>query len=214
MKVAAVIPAFNEEKNVTEVLDVVKSAPELNEIILVNDGSSDQTSRVAKVQGIRVIDLESNLGKGAAVLAGVKATDADYILLLDADLVGLCPHHIKELLEPVLKGRTEMTLGVFKSGRTMTNLSQKITPFLNGQRVVKREILMDLSDLDFTRYGFDLTLSRYAKKIGVEVVEVELDQITQVMKEEKLGLLQGIVARLKMYWEVLVSLGVKLPPHS
>lgn len=213
MKVAAVIPAFNEEKNLPQVLKAIKDCRELTEIIVVNDGSSDGTSLVAKEFGIKVIDLPSNLGKGAAVMAGVKATNAPYIMLLDADLVGLRLGHIRALLEPIKQGKAEMTVGIFKSGRTLTNLSQRLTPFLNGQRVIKREIFMDLSVLDFSRYGVDLTLSRYAKKLGIRVVQVELEEITQVMKEEKLGFVHGLIARLKMYWEVLLSLSIKLPPH-
>lgn len=213
MRVATVIPAFNEEKNLPQVLNAIKDCRDLTEVIVVNDGSSDRTSEVAKEFGCKVIDLPSNLGKGAAVMAGVKITDAPYIMLLDADLIGLRPDHIRSLLEPIEQGRAEMTIGIFKSGRTLTNLSQRLTPFLNGQRVIKRDIFQKLPVLDVSRYGVDLILSRYAKKIGLKVARVELEEITQVMKEEKLGFVPGLIARLKMYWEVLLSLNIKLPPH-
>ena len=186
MRVATVIPAFNEEKNLPQVLNAIKDCRDLTEVIVVNDGSSDRTSEVAKGFGCKVIDLPSNLGKGAAVMAGVKATDAPYIMLLDADLIGLRPDHIRSLLEPVKQGRAEMTIGIFKSGRALTNLSQRLTPFLNGQRVIKRDIFQKLPVLDISRYGVDLTISRYAKKTGIKVARVELEDITQVMKEEKL----------------------------
>ncbi|HEY8343957.1 MAG TPA: glycosyltransferase family 2 protein, partial [Bacillota bacterium] len=78
MRVATVIPAFNEEKNLPQVLNAIKDCRDLTEVIVVNDGSSDRTSEVAKGFGCKVIDLPSNLGKGAAVMAGVKATDAPY----------------------------------------------------------------------------------------------------------------------------------------
>lgn len=214
MKIAAVIPAFNEEKTISQVIKTVLSCKELSQIIVVSDGSTDKTAGIARSFGVEVIDLPRNMGKGAAVVAGVKATDAEIIILLDADLIGLRPYHIRALLRPVKSGEADMSIGVFKSGRPLTDLSQRLTPFLNGQRALRREIFASLNDLELTRYGVDITISRYAKSSRLKVVNVNLNNITQMMKEEKLGLIPGVVARLKMYWEILMALGFKLPPQQ
>lgn len=213
MKFAAVIPAFNEASTIGSIVRVCKSCPELSDVIVVNDGSSDQTGDVARKHSVTVIDLPTNQGKGAAVIAGVRATDADVIVLVDADLIGLRPSHIHQLIAPVKSGQVDMTVGVFKSGRKMTDLSQKIAPFLNGQRAIVRSIFDRISDLEVTRYGMDITLSRCAKQYGYRVEKVKLIAITQMMKEEKMGFWRGFSARLKMYWEILLALGYKNSNH-
>lgn len=213
MKFAAVIPAYNEANTIGPIISTCKSCPELSEVIVVNDGSNDETSQVAHQYGAVVVDLPENQGKGAAVMAGVQATNAEVIVLVDADLIGFRPCHIHQLIEPVRRGRADMTVGVFESGRAMTDISQKIAPFLNGQRAIVRTIFDGLSDLELTRYGVDITLSRYAKQTGMRVEKVKLKAITQVMKEEKLGFWKGFSARIKMYWEILLALGYRISNH-
>jgi glycosyltransferase involved in cell wall biosynthesis len=210
MKVAAVIPAYNEASTIAQVVRTAKLCRSLDEVIVVSDGSVDGTVQEAARAGARIIVLPHNQGKGAAVMAGVKATDADIIVLLDADLVGLRAKHIVQLLIPVKRGLADMTVGMFNSGRTMTNLSQRITPFLNGQRAIVRTLFDGLTEMEFTRYGVDITISRIAKQNGLRVHKVKLYGLTQVMKEEKLGFWRGFGARLKMYWEILIALRQKI----
>lgn len=89
MTVSALIPAFNEEKTVGNVVDVLKHCERIDEIIVINDGSSDNTSKIAKSHGVHVIDLEQNIGKGGAICRGLQVVNGDIILILDADLIGL-----------------------------------------------------------------------------------------------------------------------------
>lgn len=203
MQVTAVIPAYNEEKTIEGVVRTVKASPLVAEVIVVNDGSEDGTSEVARRAGAKVIDLVSNRGKGAAIQVAMKASQGEVLLLLDADLVGLRPEHIKCLLEPVLKGDSEMTVGVFEGGRAATDLAQAIVPGLSGQRAVRRSMLKKTSGLDMTRFGVEVALNRVAKELGVPTTEVLLPDLTHVMKEEKMGLVRGFMARLKMYWEIV-----------
>ncbi|NLZ43615.1 MAG: glycosyltransferase family 2 protein [Clostridia bacterium] len=214
MAVAVVIPAYNEERTVARVIRAVRNSPGIFQIVVVNDGSTDRTAAVARKAGAEVIDHPENMGKGAAVATGVAATTAGIILLLDADLVGLRPSHIQALLEPVLRDEADMTVGVFTDGRKATDLSQRLTPFLSGQRAVKREILEAVTDLKSSGFGMEVSLSRFARKENLRVFYIPLRRISQIMKEEKRGIVQGFAARLKMYWEIiLLLLGVKLPPH-
>lgn len=214
MEIAVIIPAYNEEKSVAGVIKAVRTCREISQIIVVNDGSTDETSKIARDEGVQVIDLPTNRGKGAAVTAGVNATSAEILVLLDADLLGLRAHHIRTLLRPILQDRADMTVGIFKNGRPITDLSQRLTPFLNGQRAIKRKSFAALSGLEPTRYGVDLCLSRFAKEHGLRVEQVDLNNITQVMKEEKRGFLPGLAARIKMYWEVVMQvLRLRLPPQ-
>ena len=111
MKIAAIIPAYNEEKSISEVVRAAKNNNNIDEVIVVDDGSSDATAAIAQDSGARVIKMRDNQGKGEALKRGVYATNADILLFLDADLVGLVSKHLSMLLEPVIKGEADMTVG-------------------------------------------------------------------------------------------------------
>jgi len=202
MPVSVIVPAYNEEETIAQVLKVLKEVDEIDEIIVVSDGSKDATARIARSFGVKVLELEQNMGKGAAVLKGLECCRGEDILLIDADLVGLKAEHVKELLAPVLKGQADMTVGVFRKGRFSTDFAQKVTPWLSGQRALKRSLLERISNLEKAGYGIEMALTMYARKEGIKVKYVELEDITHIMKEEKLGILRGIEQRFKMYWQI------------
>ncbi|MGI5839583.1 MAG: glycosyltransferase family 2 protein [bacterium] len=203
MKIAAVIPAYNEEKTLPAVLQPVLACSGLSEVIVVDDGSTDNTAAVAEDMGARVLSLSPNAGKGGAVAAGFRSTDADVILLLDADLTGLTESHILTLLQPIRDGAADMTLGIFSSGRLLTNLAQKIAPQLTGQRAVRRAVLEAVSGLEMTRFGVEIALNRYARNVTLKTEIVLLPGMSHVMKEEKMGFFAGFCSRLHMYWNIL-----------
>jgi len=211
MKVTVVIPAYNEENNIGNVLKVLVDIKILDEIIVVDDGSIDNTAEIADSYEIRVIKLEENLGKGGAMMKGSELASCPNILFLDADLVGLKEEHITKLIQPILEEDYMMAVGVFEHGRITTDLAQFLAPFLSGQRVVRKELITQMSNLDATRFGVEVALTKYAKDNDLPVKEVILKDLTHVMKEEKLGLVRGFVARMKMYWEIakFVSANIK-----
>ncbi|MDD2481168.1 MAG: glycosyltransferase family 2 protein, partial [Lutispora sp.] len=129
------------------------------------------------------------------------------ILLLDADLIGLKKSHLYDLIYPVVLNQADMTVGIFKKGRAITDIAQKIAPNLSGQRVVKKSILDQIEDLDYVRYGIEVALTIHVNKYSYNVKEVYLDEITHLTKEEKLGFTHGFLSRLKMYKDILKVLG-------
>src|SRR5690554_7128186 len=113
MKVSALLPAYNEEKTIASVISVLKQSSKINEIVVIDDGSIDNTFQKAKKCGARVIKLKKNQGKGAALQKGISEISADIILILDADLIGLKELHIDSLLGPVIEQQVDMTVGTF-----------------------------------------------------------------------------------------------------
>lgn len=202
MKAAAVIPAYNEVMTVGLVVEAARLVPELDEVIVVCDGCSDGTAQVARASGAKVIELRQNVGKGAAMITGAASTFAEVILFIDADLIGLRPQHLTDLVRPVLRNEADMTIGLFSKGRFATDLAQVIAPYLSGQRAIKRELLSLLGNMDFTRYGVEMAITTFARQHGWRIKEVELPDLTHIMKEEKLGLVKGVGARMRMYWEI------------
>lgn len=202
-RVAAIIPAYNEQSNIGMVLSVLKRVPEIHEIIVVDDGSIDKTAEVARQYGVTVVVMRENLGKGAAMKAGAEVARADVLLFLDADLIGLTVQHVQGLILPVLSETTEATVGIFDGGRVSTDWAQALAPFLSGQRAMRRQLLAGFEHIDMAGYGVELQLHRQLKRMGKPPLEVVLNDVSQVVKEEKLGLVKGFAARMRMYWEII-----------
>lgn len=113
-KLSVVIPAYNEEASIAEVVERVRQV-DLGalerEILVVDDGSRDRTREVLKtLRGVRALFHESNRGKGAAVRTGLAAATGDIVLIQDADLE-YDPRDHPAVLKPILEGRTEAVLG-------------------------------------------------------------------------------------------------------
>lgn len=208
MKVAAIIPAYNEEKTIGGVLDALRDVRLVDEIIVVSDGSTDRTVSVAgQYQNITLVELPKNLGKAAALIEGVKCTEAEILLFLDADLVGLTSKHVELLLRPLISGAADMTRAYFTNGRRTTDLSHKIVPGISGQRAIRREIIEGIPNFNRIRFGVEVALNRYVKKKKLRLKKVELMNVTHRLKEEKYGFRRGFQARIKMYWDILEYLG-------
>lgn len=206
MPVSTIIPAFNEEKTIGNMVRTLKGIDIIDEIIVVSDGSWDNTALIAKEYGALIIELPENIGKGGALKKGLEVCNNDIILFLDADLIGLKEVHVRELVEPIISDQYDMTIGLFEKGRASTDLAQKIAPRLSGQRGVRKWIIANLQDMEITGYGIEVTLNKYAKKEKIRVLEVKLSNLTHVMKEEKYGVKEGFNERLRMYWQICKSL--------
>ncbi|GAB5602634.1 glycosyltransferase [Thermus sp. FJN-A] len=200
MEATALIPAFHEEATVGQVVRVARAAG--LPVVVADDGSRDATAAEAEGAGALVVRLPENRGKGGAIAEGLKAVTTPLVLLLDADLLGLRPEHLRALLEPVARGEAEMTVGVFQGGRLSTDLAMRLTPFLSGQRALRTEDLRQVPGLAAARYDLELLLTRHAKRRGWRVRYLPLPGVSQVMKEEKRGLFPGLLHRLRMYWEI------------
>ena len=133
--VSVIIPAFNEEETIAEVVKVCLKTPEVGEIIVVNDGSQDKTKERLQVfrdkDKVKVVNLSKNHGKGHAVAQGIRATRYDYLLFLDADLINLCSHHLASLVWPVLDNQADMTIAAAPPTRPPTVIPTATpTPFI------------------------------------------------------------------------------------
>ncbi|MBC7194925.1 MAG: glycosyltransferase family 2 protein [Caldisericia bacterium] len=206
MIISLIIPAYNEEKTIGDVIKVGIENPFVDEIIVVNDGSTDKTGLIAKRLGVDLVELKENKGKGYALFEGVKKSVGDILLFLDADLIGLKSFHITELLKPIIEGEYLTTCGIFEKGRFATDISHKLTPFLSGQRAMVRELWENFKYDPEVRYGFEILLSDYFWRNKIKVKYVVLEGVTQLMKEEKIGFKEGRKSRLMMYKDIAKTL--------
>ena len=195
-RVAVVIPARNEAETVADVVAAAQEARLVDEVIVVDNGSSDGTASVAAGKGARVV-TEPLPGKGEAMHAGVTATDAEVIVFLDADLIGLRSDHVDALVESVFDG-AGMACGLFDRGPLLNPLFVHVLPTLTGERALRREMFEALTPEFVHGYRIEAGLNSLAKERGGPVVRFVCPGMWHRPKEEKLGPFRGFVAKVSM----------------
>lgn len=127
LKISVLIPCFNEEKTIIQLLNVVNLQNIENisfEIIVINDGSSDNSLRLLQENShlySQLVSLDKNLGKGGAVIEGLKVAQGDYVLFQDADLE-YDPNDYHLILKPILLGEADIVFGSRNLAPQMTRV--------------------------------------------------------------------------------------------
>ena len=184
MRAAAVIPAYNEAATVGEVVDVALRAQLIDEVVVVDNVSTDDTAEAAAKAGARV-ETCTVPGKGQAMASGVAATDAPVIVFLDGDLVGLLPSHVDRLADAVLSRRAGMACGLFDRGPLMNPLFLRVLPILTGQRALRREIFEGLHHKDQQGWRIEAGLNSRCKELDEAVESFVCEGLWHRTKEEK-----------------------------
>ena len=190
-KVSVIIPAYNEEDTVAKVVEVIKKVSFVDEVIVVNDGSSDRTTEEAEKAGAIVITHEVNKGKGEALYTGYKEAECDIIAFIDADIYNLTSKKVEAMIKPILDGEAEITKTKFarESGRVTELTAKPLLNFffpeisfeqpLSGQFAARKETL---KKINFEKdYGVDVGIVIDADVLGITIMEVDIGAIQHDM---------------------------------
>jgi dolichol-phosphate mannosyltransferase len=200
MKLSIIVPVYNEAQTIAEVVERVLAVDVGGldrEVIVVNDGSSDDTaSRIdaspwRRCAGVRVFDNPINLGKGAAVRLGLRHATGDIVLIQDADLE-LDPRQHMKLVQPILDGRSAIVYGsrfadssnpiprrtraANKALTTLTNVlyGSRLTDMETAYKVFRREIL-DGMRLRCVGFDFEPEFTANVLRAGHRILELPID---------------------------------------
>lgn len=187
MGIAVIIPVYNEEQTVASVVEVVRTWPRAQEVVVVNDGSTDKTLRALKPFGsaITLISYKKNRGKGFAIKTGIEESHGEIIVFVDADLVGLTHHDLDALVAPVLGGKADMVLGNVRLwSKPKPRQKKGMFDQLTGERVILRSTIQPyLADIASVGYGIELYLNDLHKT--KRVVTVKLPFVSIIGKFDK-----------------------------
>lgn len=210
--VSVIIPAYNEAKRIAATIQAVKKLAGINKIIVVNDGSSDDTAARARAEGVMVVDLCPNRGKGGAMNAALPYIDTDIAVFLDADLEGAAGQ-ANLIIEPVVNGKTDMCIASFpppkkKGGFGLVKGTAawairkvgkiNVTAPLSGQRAMTAEVLRTVTPF-YEGYGVELGMSIKALTHGFKLMEVP----TTMTHKETGRDLKGFIHRGRQFIDVV-----------
>jgi len=183
--ISVLVPAYNEENRIGNTIKALKQILIVKQIIVIDDGSKDNTAAIAQQEGAQVIRLAINQGKGKALNIGAAHIRGEFIALIDADLENTALE-IKRLIEPVISGKVDMSIAVFpptfkKGGVGLVKKTAALglriltdkdfhAP-LSGQRVMTRKLFEDL--LPFASgFGVEVGMTIDACLKGYKIIEI------------------------------------------
>jgi glycosyltransferase involved in cell wall biosynthesis len=207
MSVSAIVCAYNEQKTVKPILEVLLSHPKIDEVIAVDDGSTDRTGEIINsIKSDKLIKIHhpENLGKGAAVAAAVAAGRGDTLVFIDADVKKFNPRHIDLLLTPIEIDPKCMTIGLRQPHHFFEKTFGILIRSFGGERTLKkRYILPLLHRIRTSGYGIEIILNLKFLHPGHSIYYVPLPKLIHRIKWEKHPFYQYMAEYLRENTDIL-----------
>lgn len=210
-KISCIIPAHNEEERIDTVLSIVVPllGKQLSEIIVIDDGSIDNTKQVVKkYSGINLIEHDENKGKSKAVVSGIKASSGDYIFLLDADLKFLNEKNIFDLIRPIENDTSSVSISYRKNSWPLFPF--KKIDYLSGERILPKPYLLEKIDKMelLSSYGLEVFINRIIinNKLSIEVIK--WPNVENTFSQNKYGWWKGVKKIIAVWWNVICTISI------
>ena len=206
--VSAIVCAYNEGPRISKVLEILTKAENISEIIVVDDGSTDNTlEKARKFRNIRIFKNKKNKGKGYSMNLGVRKAKNKIIFFCDADLKGINSKMVDEIINPVLKGSADMSIGLRKrlSYNFIIKNKKLFLPFIiSGERALKKALWYKVPKYYKEGYKIETGLNYYAIKNKYNVVSEQFDYMITI-KEKKYDLLKALKQRVRLFEHLILA---------
>lgn len=210
MIIDCVIPARNEAETVADVVATCRRCEHIREVIVVDDGSADDTAELAAAAGAKVVRRSltptEEGSKAHAMEAGVAASDAEWILFVDADLLGLEVRHLDAIVRPAMEGRAAMSMGMFDYG-IWNELVLRFPP-TTGERILPRWVFEAIPPQKLDGYTIEIMINEVVTEGRLPVVARVMDGVTHRTKRDKFGRLEGWKRTWRMFRDLWSLWGV------
>jgi glycosyltransferase involved in cell wall biosynthesis len=204
--IAAIVPAFNEERTIGDVVRALKACALITEVVVVSDGSTDGTADTARAAGADVVrQLPVRKGKGGAMQHGVALTDAEVLFFCDADLLHFKPENAEAIIRPVIEGTLAMSVGLRDRGEFMIWLEGRL-PFIGGERAMRRSVFESIPDIFLKGFKVEAALNFYCRANGLPYGGVPSRGVSMVKKMQKVGFWKGLAEYVVMGYAIVHSM--------
>ena len=198
-----IIPARDEAPTVADNVAAARACQFVREVIVVDDGSSDATAERARAAGAKVILRDGSEGsKAHAMDDGIRASDADAFLFVDADCTGLTGAHLDAICEPFLGGRGAMSLGLFDYGRFWNALVPRFPP-LTGERIIPRWVWDAIPPHKLDGYTIEVRINEVIAERRLKTIARTMRGVYHRTKRVKHGRWDGVLRTIDMYRELI-----------
>ncbi|PIN95185.1 glycosyl transferase [Candidatus Pacearchaeota archaeon CG10_big_fil_rev_8_21_14_0_10_30_48] len=207
-KVSCIIPAYNEEKSIDNVLKIINNHPLVHEIIVVDDGSSDNTKNIVKKhKNVKLLINKKNRGKTHSVLKGIEHATQDIVMLIDSDLVGLSKKDITNLISHVTQGYADVSISIRENSYKIFKLMG--LDFVSGERVFSKKILGDINRFrSLPNFGFESYLNKEIIKKNLRIKIVPFPNVSHIRKTKKRGFITGTIHDYSMAFNIIKTIGI------
>ena len=211
-KISVIIPAFNEEENIAKTIKLAKESKNVDEVLVVNNLSTDKTEEVSIANGARVVNCNEQ-GKGNAMEVGIQMAKNEIIIFLDADVKYVKDNVVEKLCEPIIKKEVDFVKSSFDrtTGGTVTEVAVK--PVLNLLYPNMYKFLEPISGMIASKksilekdYGVDIGILLDVINQGYTVKEVNIGEIDNLSHNNKTNLTMS-----KMSTEILSAIFKRMP---
>lgn len=205
MDAVAIIPAYNEAATIGPVVRSVVASGLFRRVLVVSDGSRDETAERAREAGAEVLELQPNRGKGGAMLAALDTTSEPIVCFFDADLKGFRSDHCAQLLGPFKRGPCAMVCGLRDKGPRW-NMVQRSLPPITGERAVLRSVLSSVPREFWSGFRIEAGINEMAFRSGLPCYLTVFDGVSIREKWDKVGLQKGVQDMVRMSQDVLLAM--------
>lgn len=207
-KVSAIICVYNEEKTLRNVVLSVFEDCNINEIIVINDGSSDNSKEIIEElkaeMEIKAIHFDENKGKGYAMAVGVENATNEIIAFIDADQTKIIPIYIQQMISFLIQENNDMVLGY-----TTTKIGWfDINPIkiLTGERALfKKDIIPILDKMKESRFGVETLLYLHYVSMDKKIKYTKLVGLKHKDKYKKASFTDATIRYIKEGWEIVFT---------
>lgn len=197
--VSVIVPAYNESATIGSVVCTALSHPLVDEVIVVDDGSSDATVEVALEAGAKVISKRINRGKAGAMETGVRQSKNSILFFIDADILGLTHDMMSLAISSVQNRASDLFVLIVDYSAFGGKFFIHRMPLVGGVRVLRRRIWDAVPEEYKKGFQIELAMNFFARRQGARISKRMMPGLSQVIKEKKHGLLVGFFQRVRMF---------------
>ncbi|MGB9735308.1 MAG: glycosyltransferase family 2 protein [bacterium] len=213
-KISCIIPAYNEEENISRVLDVVTTFTGFNEILVLDDGSTDNTKGIASSYKencpvLQVITMPEKNGKAGVIKKGVNKSRGELIVMLDSDLIGLTHKNLETLISPVLNGEVDQAILDRAGDRTPIWGWTNCAKYFGGERAFWKKDFLEIDIPDNAGYLLEITNNLHYISNGKLIRTIFCSNLYTVHQFSKIDMLAGTKHYFNMAVDIVKKATIK-----